>query len=117
MSKVIVRLDEMCSSKMRDEVIRGLPGVPANGSCSYAFPDGTILRCPSREVEALRPKLRLSWLAPDSETAFELTAKDPCDKASPDLAVMLHLRSRYVSKAAILTIPVSFVPVENRSPA
>ena len=31
--------------------------------------------------------------------------------------VVLHLRSRYDSKAAILTIPVQPVPVENRSPA
>ena len=31
--------------------------------------------------------------------------------------VVLHLRSRYVSKAAILTIPVLLVSVENRSPA
>jgi len=29
-----------------------------------------------------------------------------CDKASPIRAVMLHLRACYVSKAAILTIPV-----------
>jgi hypothetical protein len=40
-----------------------------------------------------------------------------CDKASPERAVMLHLRARYVSKAAILTIPAPRVPVENRSPA
>jgi len=40
-----------------------------------------------------------------------------CDKASPEHAVMLHLRARYVSKAAILTIPAPLVPVENRSPA
>jgi len=40
-----------------------------------------------------------------------------CDKASPARAVMLHLRACYVSKAAILTIPAHFVPVENRSPA
>jgi len=32
-------------------------------------------------------------------------------------AVMLHLRSRYVSKAAILTDLALDVPVENRSPA
>ena len=38
-------------------------------------------------------------------------------KLAPGAAVMLHLRSRYVSKAAILTVPVSPVPVENRSPA
>ncbi len=29
-----------------------------------------------------------------------------CDKASPARAVMLHLRACYVSKAAILTIPM-----------
>jgi|SoimicMinimDraft_4_1059732.scaffolds.fasta_scaffold409272_1 hypothetical protein len=40
-----------------------------------------------------------------------------CDIASPVAAVMLHLRACYVSKAAILTIPVRAVPVENRSPA
>jgi hypothetical protein len=34
-----------------------------------------------------------------------------------ECAVMLHLRARYVSKAAILTIPAPRVPVENRSPA
>jgi hypothetical protein len=39
------------------------------------------------------------------------------DKASPGRAVMLHLRARYVSKAAIFTIPASLLPVENRSPA
>src|SRR5882757_9473823 len=40
-----------------------------------------------------------------------------CDKASPAAAVMLHLRFCYVSKAAILTVPVHVVPTENRSPA
>jgi hypothetical protein len=39
------------------------------------------------------------------------------DKISPAAAVMLHLRACYVSKAAILPIPVRSVPVENRSPA
>src|SRR5882724_8801361 len=38
-------------------------------------------------------------------------------KAALAAAVMLHLRSCYVSKAAILTVPVLLVPVENRSPA
>jgi hypothetical protein len=33
------------------------------------------------------------------------------------VGVMLHLRSLYVSKAAILTISAFSVPVENRSPA
>ena len=44
-------------------------------------------------------------------------SRSTCDKASSAAAVMLHLRSCYVSKAAILTIPVRSVPVENRSPA
>jgi hypothetical protein len=48
--------------------------------------------------------------------AFNRRRKSRCDKASPAVAVMLHLRSCYVSKAAILTIPVRSVPVENRSP-
>jgi hypothetical protein len=41
-----------------------------------------------------------------------------CDPAARRArAVMLHLRARYVSKAAILTIPAPLKPVENRSPA
>ena len=36
---------------------------------------------------------------------------------APRAAVMLHLRARYVSKAAILTMPIQPVSVENRSPA
>ena len=40
-----------------------------------------------------------------------------CDNASSVAGVMLHLRSCYVSKAAILTLPGRSVPVENRSPA
>jgi hypothetical protein len=51
------------------------------------------------------------------KTAFCRGRKLTCDKASPERAVMLHLRARYVSKAAILTIPAPRVPVENRSPA
>ena len=43
--------------------------------------------------------------------------KTACDKPSPAARVMLHLRSRYVSKAAILTVPALPAPVENRSPA
>src|ERR1700684_288103 len=40
-----------------------------------------------------------------------------CGKASPAAAVILHLHSCYVSKAAILTVLALPVPVENRSPA
>ena len=36
---------------------------------------------------------------------------------APVGCLMLHLRSCYVSKAAILTVPVLLVLVENRSPA
>jgi hypothetical protein len=38
-----------------------------------------------------------------------------CDKAAPSAAVVLHLRARYVSKAAILGLPGQIVPVKNRS--
>jgi hypothetical protein len=33
------------------------------------------------------------------------SARIACDKAAPAAAVMLHLRARYVSKAAILGLP------------
>jgi hypothetical protein len=46
------------------------------------------------------------------QTAFSECRRSLCDKASPGVAVMLHLRSRYVSKAAILTLPVRSVAVE-----
>ena len=40
-----------------------------------------------------------------------------CHRRNRNGVVMLHLRSCYVSKAAILTIPALLVAVENRSPA
>jgi hypothetical protein len=75
------------------------------------------------------PCRRLGWLAtgltrahfggrnlPEKSRA-DRTEKPHCDKPSPVHRVMLHLHACYVSKAAILTIPVLLVPVENRSPA
>ena len=47
----------------------------------------------------------------------EPTGRERCEKARDHVAVMLHLRVRYVSKAAILTVPAPLVPAENRSPA
>jgi hypothetical protein len=52
-----------------------------------------------------------------SENIVRESRQRTCDKASPTVAVMLRLHSRYVSKAAILPVPVPLVPVENRSPA
>ena len=60
---------------------------------------------------------RKAWRGRPGKTAFHRRRQSRCDKASLDAAVMLHLRYCYVSKAAILTIPVRSVPVENRSPA
>jgi len=74
-----------------------------------------------RELEriAMRP---LKLPAPDA--GFEGVAvgkKEPISRGAmlrrDHVAVMLHLRSLYVSKAAILTISAFSVPVENRSPA
>jgi len=51
------------------------------------------------------------------KSAFRGMEKQACRKAPDHARVMLHLRARYVSKAAILTIPATTSPVENRSPA
>jgi hypothetical protein len=48
--------------------------------------------------------------------AREIAAED-VRQGIANCAVMLRLHSRYVSKAAILPVPVPLVPVENRSPA
>jgi len=51
---------------------------------------------------------------PETDRRVYLT---PCasDKTSRAVTVMLHLRGCYVSKAAILQVPVRRVLVENRS--
>jgi hypothetical protein len=51
-------------------------------------------------------------LAPGLATARRLSLTTRRHEA----AVMLHLRARYVSKAAILGVPGQIVPAENRSP-
>ena len=98
------------------------PAFPAGGSCRHAFRRGTklALSIPKRPGFAenlarqaqtnLRSGKPAKWCSADA-------ANGTCDKAAPAAAVMLHLRSRYVSKAAILTVPVPPVSVENRSPA
>jgi hypothetical protein len=48
---------------------------------------------------------------------MDVTSRSGMRQGAPACLVMLHLRARYVSKAAILTLPIRFVPVENRSPA
>jgi hypothetical protein len=66
-------------------------------------------RVRAKGAESVAVELAEKWPANIGQAA--------CDKASPAIAVMLHLRSCYVSKAAILTVPAHPVPVENRSPA
>jgi hypothetical protein len=51
------------------------------------------------------------------KSAAPLIANTTCDNAALTTVVVLHLRARYVSKAAILTLPIRYVSVENRSPA
>jgi hypothetical protein len=72
---------------------------------------------------------RRSWPAQLGPAGYRIATADSLEnrirnsppqdvrQASPDVAVMLHLRSCYVSKAAILTLPVQLVSVENRSPS
>jgi len=65
-------------------------------------------------VEALaeywRPAVRL-----DLRRHATNRARGGCDIAVMFAAVMLRLRARYVSKAAILTSPGCSAPVENQS--
>jgi hypothetical protein len=68
-------------------------------------------------IERCRRRCRNSLSQDGCRKGLVGAKKETCDKASPARAVMLHLRARYVSKAAILTISVPSVPVENRSPA
>jgi hypothetical protein len=56
-------------------------------------------------------------IADAGATRFQRLEKIDRDMASPDAVVMLRVRFRYVSKAAILTVPTPPVSVENRSPA
>jgi hypothetical protein len=49
--------------------------------------------------------------------ADNLVAPNSSIKARDHGRVMLRLRARYVSKAAIFEVPASLVPDENRSPA
>jgi hypothetical protein len=63
-----------------------------------------------------------SWAIPaasggGSNHHAEATGGECSDKARDHVGVMLHLRVRYVSKAAILTVPAPLVSAENRSPA
>src|SRR5216684_5150507 len=62
---------------------------------------------------SLRPdRRRLIRPGSGCRAAFGNQRQATCDKAAPAAAVMLHLRSCYVSKAAILTALVQLVPVE-----
>ena len=84
---------------------------------------------PMRRLRERKPALvanrQLHWERPDgfatevigAKRCLRIVMRTTCDKASPAVVVMLHLRSCYVSKAAILTLPIQSVPVENRSPA
>jgi hypothetical protein len=96
----------------------GLAPVPAARSWAHASDDGTILadgdgEAPRRAVR----ETRNIWPARLKNLPEKPATKRPRDQVSPVGAVMLHLRARYVSKAAILTVPASLMPVENRSPA
>jgi hypothetical protein len=95
-----------------------LSTVPANGFM------GPMHLGPERLSSSVTNELDVPIERPaesGSEESSRMSVEDHrrcrCDKASPAAAVMLHLRPCYVSKAAILTVPVQVVPTENRSPA
>jgi hypothetical protein len=93
---------------------------------AFFVPRSTLMAPMQFRVELFRRAVTPHrWLnsrpeSPDgnvSRTGLRATPKSSRDKASPLVGVMLHLRFCYVSKAAILTVPVQPVSVENRSPA
>ena len=59
---------------------------------------------PKKRFGEVRDFGRIGSSQPTQKSALA-TWKTRCDKASDHARVMLHLRARYVSKAAILTIP------------
>src|SRR4051812_36731766 len=75
----------------------------------YAPPVGTIFARHDREwVRGTLRRLRktgLHFTALGRRRCVGSCWRGCCDKASPSGCLMLHLRSRYVSKAAILTVP------------
>ena len=106
-SEVIVGEDEISPSNADGGMAGRKPAFPAHGSCSHASGGGTNcrLRFP-RSVGPGRPALeKFAAPAPLKKFASGCRRLSTCDKAAPAPAVMLHLRSRYVSKAAILTVP------------
>jgi hypothetical protein len=84
---------------------------------AHAFKSGTIAVAADGELDVLLGRGAESAAADSLENSLEESALDECDTRSRAAAVMLHLRFCYVSKAAILTVPVQSVPTENRSPA
>jgi hypothetical protein len=92
-------------------------GSGANAHGGHAIADGTIFfRC--RRWSGTAAVRVAIFVTPKSRwTARRRTENKDMRQGIAARAVMLHLRACYVSKAAILTIPVLPGPVENRSPA
>jgi hypothetical protein len=65
----------------------------------------------ARTLAACHPGAQLGAGGGSNHRA-EATGRERRDKERDHVAVMLHLRVRYVSKAAILTVPAPLVPVK-----
>jgi hypothetical protein len=122
--KVIVSRDEFCASNDEDGMVRVKPSFPAVGHGSHAAAAGTKERLANGKPTGAEKSCQIRGAGFAAKGLLGSPTKGllgplerTCDKASPAAAVMLHLRSCYVSKAAILTSPVLSVPAVNRSPA
>ena len=115
--KVIVSRDTPYVSNGEDKMTRERLPFPPVGHGSHARAAGTNVRARERRATNGDRKGRQICGAGFAAEASGGRLPKTCDKASPAAAVMLHLRSCYVSKAAILTSPALSVPVVNRSPA
>ena len=98
-------------------------GVAVSASSNAQMEGWRVFRSRGEPDPAMQMRLKRSPSTPngsavDSRGRHDLVARFAGRAAHESRgAVMLHLRSLYVSKSAILTISALSVPVENRSPA
>src|SRR5579871_1673974 len=117
-SKVVAMIAQFSASNAGEGVAVLFRRYRGLAQCCYAAIRGTI---PDIRNQFLNTVGRDAPTSAERRNLISESQRDDreiaCDTASPEAAVMLHLRSCYVSKAAILTVSALPVPAQNRSPA
>ena len=105
-SEVIAGEDEISPSNRTVEWLGGNPRSPRTAHAAMHSAAERIAAWNFRNASArVGRRWKNCGTAPLKKFRRPVTRQRTCDKAAPAPAVMLHLRSRYVSKAAILTVP------------